>query len=55
MSCSAAGLGSDAQRALDGHHRGAAGVDGVDDLGVIDALEIDAGDAEIAVAELGAE
>jgi hypothetical protein len=29
-------------------------VDGVDDLGVVDALEIDRGDAEVAVAELGA-
>jgi hypothetical protein len=29
------------QRALDGDHRGAAGVDSVDDLGVVDALEVD--------------
>jgi hypothetical protein len=29
-----------------------AGGDGVDDLGVVDALVIDAGDAEVAVAEL---
>ena len=29
---------SDAQRAVDGDHRRAAGVDGVDDLGVVDAL-----------------
>lgn len=28
------------------------GVDGVDDLGVVDALEVDRGDAEVAVAEL---
>jgi hypothetical protein len=28
------------------------GVDGVDDLGVVDPLEVDRGDAEIAVAEL---
>jgi hypothetical protein len=27
-------------------------MDGVDDLGVVDPLEIDAGDAEVAVAEL---
>jgi hypothetical protein len=27
-------------------------VDGVDDLGVVDALEIDRGDAEVAVSEL---
>jgi hypothetical protein len=27
-------------------------VDGVDDLGVVDALEVDPGDAEVAVAEL---
>jgi len=29
-----------------------AGVDGVDDLGVVDALEVDRGDAEVAVSEL---
>src|SRR5215217_9435650 len=28
------------------------GVDGVDDLGVVDALEVDRGDAEVGVAEL---
>src|SRR5215218_11341818 len=44
--------GSDVQRALDRHHGGAAGVDGVDDLGVVDALEVDRGDAEVGVAEL---
>jgi hypothetical protein len=27
-------------------------VDGVDDLGIVDALEIDTGDAEVAVADL---
>ena len=27
-------------------------MDGVDDLGVVDALEVDGGDAEVAVAEL---
>src|SRR5215211_522994 len=40
------------ERAVDGDHRGAAGVDGVDDLGVVDALQIDRGDAEVGVAEL---
>src|SRR5215204_3891005 len=44
--------GSDVQRALDRDHRGAAGVDGVDDLGVVNALEVDRGDAEVGVAEL---
>src|SRR5829696_7896085 len=43
---------SDLQRAVDGDHRGAAGVDGLDDLGVVDALEVDGGDAEVAVSEL---
>ena len=33
--------GSDVQRALDGDHRGAAGRDGVDDLGAVDALGVD--------------
>ena len=40
------------QRAADGHHRRAAGVDGVDDLGAVDALEVDRGDAEVGVSEL---
>jgi hypothetical protein len=31
---------------------GAAGVNGFDDLGVVDALQVDGGDAEVAVAEL---
>src|SRR5215210_5958926 len=44
--------GSDVQRALDRDHGGAAGVDGVDDLGVVNALEVDRGDAEVGVAEL---
>src|ERR687891_1680839 len=52
LSSSAAGLASDAQRALDGHHRGAAGVDGVDDLGVVDALEVNGGDPEVGMPEL---
>jgi hypothetical protein len=38
------------KRGADRNHRGAAGVDGLDDLGVVDALEVDHGDAEIAVA-----
>jgi hypothetical protein len=37
---------------VDGHHRGAAGVDRVDDLGAVDALEVDRGDAEVGVPEL---
>src|SRR3954452_14535896 len=40
------------KRAVYGDHRRAAGMDGVDDLGVVDALQIDRGDAEVAVAEL---
>src|SRR5215216_6680995 len=44
--------GSNVQRALDRDHGGAAGVDGVDDLGVVNALEVDRGDAEVGVAEL---
>ncbi len=39
-------------RCADGDHRCAAGVDGVDDLGVVDALQVDGGDAEVAVSEL---
>ena len=35
-----------------GHHGWGSGVDGVDDLGVVDALEVDARDAEVGVAEL---
>jgi hypothetical protein len=34
------------------HHRWGSGVDGVDDLGVVDALEINAGDSEVGVSEL---
>jgi hypothetical protein len=33
-------------------HRGSAGVDGVDDLGVVDALQIDRSDAQVGVPEL---
>src|SRR3954451_13338212 len=40
------------KRAVYGDHRRAAGVDGVDDLGVVDALEVDRADAEVGVAEL---
>src|SRR3954451_6916889 len=40
------------KRAIYGDHRRAAGVDGVDDLGVVDAVQIDRVDAEVAVAEL---
>jgi hypothetical protein len=40
------------ERAVDGDHWRAAGVDGVDDFGVVDALEVDRGDAEVGVAEL---
>src|SRR5215211_723798 len=40
------------ERAIDGDDRRTAGVDGVDDLGVVDALEVDRGDAEVGVAEL---
>jgi hypothetical protein len=35
-----------------GTHRRTAGVDGVDDLGVVDAPQVDRGDAEVAVPEL---
>src|SRR5918995_2160059 len=44
--------GSVPERAIDRDHRRAAGVDGVDDLGVVDALQIDRGDPEIGVPEL---
>src|SRR3989337_157066 len=40
------------ERAVYGDHRRAAAVDGVDDLGVVDALEVDRGDAEVGVPEL---
>ena len=32
----------------------AAGVDGIDDLGAVDAVEVDRSDAEVGVAELAA-
>ena len=40
------------QRRVDGDHRSASGVNGVDDLGAVDALQVDRGDAEARVAEL---
>jgi hypothetical protein len=39
-------------RGGDRHHWGATRVDGLDDLGVVDALQIDRGDPEVAVPEL---
>src|SRR3954463_12800013 len=44
--------GSETERGAHRDHRCAAGVDGVDDLGVVDAVEVDRGDAEVAVAQL---
>src|SRR4051794_22087121 len=44
--------GSRATRAVDGDHGRAASVDGVDDLGAVDALEVHRGDAEVGVSEL---
>src|SRR5947208_1196730 len=47
------GAGSlEPERCADWDHRSAAGVDGVDDLAVVDPVEVDRGDAEVAVAEL---
>jgi hypothetical protein len=43
---------SGSKRCTDRDHRRASGVDGFDDLGVIDPLQVDGGDAEVAVAEL---
>src|SRR3954462_5565747 len=43
---------SQSERGADRNHGRAAGVDDVDDFGVVDALEVDRGDAEVAVAEL---
>jgi hypothetical protein len=40
------------QRAVDRHHWCPAGVDGVDDLCAVDALEVDRGDAKVGVSEL---
>jgi hypothetical protein len=38
---------SQAERCVDRDHRGSAGVDGVDDLGVVDALQVDRGDPQV--------
>jgi hypothetical protein len=43
---------SEPERGTDRDHGRAAGVDGLDDLCVVDALEVDRGDTEVAVAEL---
>src|SRR5215207_913784 len=43
---------SEPQRGADGDHRRRSGVHGLDDLAAVDALEVDAGDAEVAVSEL---
>src|SRR3954447_22923200 len=40
------------QRAVDRNHWCPAGVDGLDALGAVDALEVDRGDAEVGVSEL---
>ncbi len=45
-------LSSEPKRGADRDHRRSAGVDGFDDLGVVDALQVNRGDAEVAVAEL---
>lgn len=42
----------EAQPGAGGHHRWPAGVDGVDDLGAVDSLEVDRGDAQVGVSEL---
>ena len=44
--------GSGLQADARGHRGRCAGVDGVDDLGVVDPLQVHAGDAEVPVAEL---
>ena len=46
------GGGSEPQRGADGNHGRASGVHGLDDLAAIDPLQVDAGDAEVAVPEL---
>src|SRR5918992_161222 len=43
---------SEPQRGADRDHRRPSGMDGLDDLAAVDALEVDAGDAEVAVSEL---
>jgi hypothetical protein len=44
--------GSHSRRLSGWDHRGSAGVDGVDDLGVVDARQMDRSDAQVGVAEL---
>jgi hypothetical protein len=44
--------GLDAESGAGGDHRCLAGVDGGDDLGAVDPLEIDGGDAEVGVPQL---
>src|SRR3954463_13715189 len=46
------GATSELERRADGDHRRSSGVHGLDDLGVVDALEVHGRDAEVAVAEL---
>ena len=43
---------SELKRRADADHRNAASVDGIDDLRVVDALQVDRRDAQIAVPEL---
>jgi hypothetical protein len=43
---------SQGERRVDRDHWGSARVDGVDDLGVVDALQVDRSDAEVRVPEL---
>src|SRR5687768_16662470 len=47
-----AGTRSEPQRGADWDHRRASGMDGLDDLAAVDALEVDGRDAEVAVSEL---
>jgi hypothetical protein len=46
------GAGLDAESGAGGDHRRLAGVDGGDDLGVVDPLQIDGGDPEVGVPQL---
>ena len=43
---------SEPQRDADGEHRRAPGVDSLDDLAAVDALDVGGGDVEVRVAEL---
>jgi hypothetical protein len=45
-------LTSKAQRAVHADRRGTARVDGVDDLGVVDALQVDRRDAKVGVLDM---